>query len=170
MPIDGCRYCFDELVSNVLPGYMRQLRKRMAEPIPMSELAVLGEGPTTIARRYGLAGDLRGCYVLLDEDRPIYVGISRFVLSRVRQHLLGRSHYDATLAYTMTARKLGGNGTRNDAMQDAEFMAAFAAAKARLAQLNVAFVEIDNAVERHLFEVYAAMELGTSDWNSFETH
>jgi hypothetical protein len=31
-------------------------------------------------------------------------------------------------------------------------------------------VQIDNAVERHLFEVYAAIGLGTGEWNSFDTH
>jgi hypothetical protein len=31
-------------------------------------------------------------------------------------------------------------------------------------------VRVDNALVLHVFEVYAAMALGTSEWNSFRTH
>jgi hypothetical protein len=34
----------------------------------------------------------------------------------------------------------------------------------------VAFIEIANEVELHLFEVYAAIELDTGEWNTFRTH
>ena len=39
-----------------------------------------------------------------------------------------------------------------------------------LRSLNVAFIEIGNPLELYLFEAYCAMELDTSEWNTFETH
>ena len=59
--------------------------------------------------------------------------------------------------------------TRSQAMNDVCFMAAFDQAKKRLAEHDVAFIQIVDVVELYLFEVYAAMELGT-EWNSFRTH
>ena len=170
MAIDGCRHSFRMLATDILPGYMRQLRERMARPIPMAEFAVQGQGPVTIARRHGMAGEFGGCYVFLDGDRPIYVGISRKVCSRIRNHLQGEGHHNATLAYKMTAEHLAFEGTRDQAMQNPEFMAAFAKTKAYLVRLHIAFIEIENAVEMHLFELYAAMKLDTCEWNTFRTH
>jgi hypothetical protein len=34
----------------------------------------------------------------------------------------------------------------------------------------VATIPIENPVELYLFEVYAALALGTSRWNTFRTH
>jgi len=39
-----------------------------------------------------------------------------------------------------------------------------------LCGLRAAVVVIANPVELHLFEVYAALALGTSTWNTFRTH
>jgi len=55
-------------------------------------------------------------------------------------------------------------------MTDVEFHARFEASQRRLEQCMIATVEIDNAVELHLFEVYAAMELKTGEFNTFRTH
>jgi hypothetical protein len=70
----------------------------------------------------------------------------------------------------MTYRQYPNLGTRSQAMADPEFRVAFEQARLRLRGYSVAFVRIDNAVERHLFEVYCAMALDTWEWNSFETH
>ncbi len=36
--------------------------------------------------------------------------------------------------------------------------------------MNVQFIEVRDPILRTLFEVYAALELGTEEFNSFETH
>jgi hypothetical protein len=98
------------------------------------------------------------------------VGISRSVLARVRQHVLGRSHFDASLAYLIAQRRLPTKGKRSANMENPDFRSAFEAAQYYLRGLLVATVKIENPLELHIFEAYAAMELGTWEWNSFRTH
>ena len=42
--------------------------------------------------------------------------------------------------------------------------------RARIRNMDVAVIEIENPVELYLFEVYAALELRTALHNSFRTH
>ena len=59
---------------------------------------------------------------------------------------------------------------RNAAMSDPAFKSQFDAAKEHLKTLRAAFIELDNDLELHIFEAYAAMELDTSRWNTLRTH
>ena len=108
--------------------------------------------------------------MFLAGDRPFYVGISKKVIERIRQHLRGRSHFEATLAYRITERKVRTKRTRAENMKSRTFMRCFARERERLASANVAFVEVSNPLELYVFEVYAATELQTGEWNSFDTH
>lgn len=170
MPIDGCRYTFAQLANDVLPGYMAELLRRMAQPTPMSAFAIEGVGVAALLAQFDLNNDFTGCYVLIDGTDPIYVGISRTVLQRLRQHVRGTTHFDASLAYRIAAANQPHGMTRHAAMSDGEFRQHFAAAQMYIRGLNVAFIEIQNPVELYLFEVFCAMELDTSVWNTFETH
>ncbi len=102
--------------------------------------------------------------------RPFYVGISKKVIERIRQHLRGRSHFEATLAYRIAERSSRTRRSRAQNMKSGSFMRSFARARKRLASANVAFVEVRDPLELYLLEVYAAMKLRTGRWNSFETH
>lgn len=55
-------------------------------------------------------------------------------------------------------------------MQNEAFKLHFDAARRYIQRLDVAFIQIDNAIELHLFEAFCAMELGTGEWNTFATH
>lgn len=170
MAIDGCRHTFAELVDRVLPGHLVRLRRAMRSPWPAADLARPGVGPKTFAKSVGRDNDLSGCYVFMRGARPIYVGISRGVLARIRQHLCGRTHFDASLAYSIAQDRQRTRGNRGDAMKRPRFRRAFRAAQRYLQQLSVAAVDIDNPLELYLFEAYAAIELNTSKWNTFRTH
>lgn len=170
MPIDGCIYTFAKLVGAVLPRYMKELRRRIAQPTPMSEFAIDGVGIATLLRQFNIPKDFEGCYVLIDGDRPIYVGISQTVFQRLLQHVRGTTHSDASLAYRIATAHRPHNLTRDAAMADGEFQRHFSEAQTYLRGLNVAFIEITNSLELYLFEAYCAMELDTSEWNTFETH
>lgn len=169
MPIDNCSHTFLQLATDVLPGYLRLLEERLQDPLPMAGFAARGVGIARLAGRLGLASDSPGCYVLVDKGRPFYTGISRTVLRRLRQHVLGDSHNVATLAYMLAAAKLGYTGARGLAMEDPQFAATFEEEREHLKGMDVAFVEIRKPVERYLFEVYCAMALDTLA-NTFETH
>jgi hypothetical protein len=142
----------------------------MAAAHPMADFARDGVGVRTLLQRLDLEDDFRGCYVLMDGDRAVYVGISQGVLQRLRQHVRGATHFDASLAYRMAAYEQPHRLTRSGAMAEPDFQGRFRDRQGYLRSLNVAFVEIENALELYLFEAFAAMELDTCEWNTFETH
>ena len=55
-------------------------------------------------------------------------------------------------------------------MAEKAFQSEFLNARNYIRGLDVAFVAVDNALVLYLFEAFAAMELDTCDWNTFETH
>ena len=174
MPIDGLSHSFHDLAHEVLPGYMEALRGQMAYPIPMADFGIKGVGPVALGRRFGLVHDPSGCYVLMDEGRPMYVGISRGVIKRLRDHVLGSDHLVATLAYRIAVTRYPHGKTAAQAMLDADFHMRFQEARNYLTHLKTAFVKIANPVELYLFEPYCAIELDTGldrgGWNTFVTH
>ncbi len=169
MPIDGCEHDFLKLASTVLPAHMDRLRERLSKPMTMADFCQANFGVRSLLKKHGHAADFSGCYVLLD-DAPAYVGISRGVFKRLRNHVLGDSHNTATLAYRMAAEERPFEGSRSDAMADPVFRAVFEAKRAYVRSMRVAAVEIENPVELYVFEVFAALELRTKTWNTFRTH
>jgi hypothetical protein len=95
----------------------------------------------------------------MEQVRPIYGGIWRKVLSRIRQHLCGKTHFDASLAYRMAKRKMPTRLKRGEAMQDPAFKQVFDERQAHLRGLRVAFIAIDNELEIYLLEAFCSMEL-----------
>lgn len=170
MPIDACTSSFAEMATVVLPADMARLRTALSEPLAMSSFCVPGVGVKSILSRLRRSRDFSGCYVLLRDKKPFYVGISRTVIQRLRQHVTGNTHFDASLAYLMAAANTGHEMKRSDAMQDPLVRGAFEKAKALLRDCSVAFIEIENPLELYLFEAYCAMELDTCEWNTFRTH
>jgi predicted GIY-YIG superfamily endonuclease len=174
VPIDGCHRSFDEIAHIVLPNYMAQLRNHLKSPIPMADFAINGVGPVKLQAKLGLDHDPRGCYVLLDQNQPVYVGISKHIITRLRQHVRGTDHLTATLVYRIAASNHPHGMTAAQAMKDSEFQSRFEEARQYLLSLYVSFVEIDNPLELYLFEPYCALELDTGieagGWNTFETH
>ena len=170
MPVDDCRHDFDVLATKVLPGYLGQLKAAIERPHKAAEFAKPGIGPVAIAKTLGHESDFSGCYVLLEKSTPLYVGISRSVLSRIRQHVTGKSHFDASLVYAVAQRRRPTAGKRGQVMEDADFRSEFESAQQYLRSLSVAFIEIENPLELYVFEAYAAMALDTAEWNTFRTH
>lgn len=173
MAIDDCQHTFEILASKALPGFMRELERAMQSPHQAVGFAASGLGVRSILRKLDRAEDFSGLYVFIEKSKPIYVGISRGVVARVRQHLTGRTHFDATLAFRMaglTAPRIEGPRQRKLLMKNQIFLEHFEKAKKHLSSLAVAFVEIRNPVELYVFEVYAAMALDTATWNTFRTH
>jgi hypothetical protein len=168
--IDDCASNFADIAAVILPNHMARMRAAIAEPRTLNEFCTYGIGLKTMLRRLGQVHDLSGCYVLLRHDKPFYVGISRGVVGRLRQHGMGKTHFDASLAYRMACEKIAHETTRNEAMKNPAFRQAFDEAQQLLLDSNVAFIEISNPLELYLFEAYCAMELNTSEWNTFRTH
>lgn len=170
MPIDNCQYTFAELATEVLPSHMERLKASMGAPFPAAWIREQGVGQSALVRRLHRDSDFPGCYVFIEHGEPLYVGISRGVVRRLFQHLTANNHFSGSLAYYIAKRKNDPGGTREQNMNDPAFRALFDDSQRRLEQCAIATVEISNPVELHLFEVYAAMEIGTGELNTFRTH
>ncbi len=170
MAIDNCRYTFSQLTAIVLPDYMSEMKRRIEKPTTMSKFGQTGVGVKTLLTEFKFFSDFSGCYVFIANKRPIYVGISRTVFQRLRQHVRGTTHFDATLAYRLACDAHPHNMTRADAMVNTEFQNHFSKAKDYISGLDVAFIEIENPVELYIFEAYCSMELDTCKLNTFQTH
>src|SRR5579871_926996 len=171
MPIDRCENKFSDLATTVLPKLVDEMRAAMQNSVSLKVFCERGRGVKTIARQhFGRNGDFSGCYVLLQDAKPFYVGISRGVIARLRQHGTGVCHFNATLAYRMACDKAPHEMSRAAAMKHADFRRLFEEAKHQLVRSSVALIEINNDMELYLCEAYCAMELDTCQWNTFRTH
>jgi hypothetical protein len=160
--IDDTQLTFEKIVQERLPAHLAKLKRRMDRPVQMSLFSQEGVGEKTAFGRLAeenlcSSPKFPGAYVLLHAGEPVYVGISRNLIARLLQHVKGRTHFSASLAYRMASHKLGDrSGTRDSNMQDSDFKQSFEEALRRITYYDVAFIEIDNPVELYLFEVYQA--------------
>ncbi len=171
MPIDGCTHDFATLATAVLPELLQKLRKALEQPHDASYFSQKGRGNgvASILKRLGKNEDFSGLYAFLEAGKPMYVGISRGVIGRLRDHLLGTDHYTASLLYSMACVGCTTKARRDDRMKDALFMKAFEVARSALSNCRVAFIEIPNPLVLYVFEAYAAMAFDCK-WNTFRTH
>ncbi len=117
-----------------------------------------------------------GIYLFRDHGRAVYVGQTRNLRTRLRQHTADRGREnDASFAFNIARREAAQAAVdikrTRAALQDApDFIPHFAAARARVAAMDVQFIELADPVTRTLFEVYASLALDTAEFNSWETH
>src|SRR5205807_3657470 len=119
----------------------------------------------------------RGIYLFSEGDRHLYVGRT----NRIRQRLAGHcrpssNHFCATFAFRIAREETGSlkaayssMGSRGNLVRDLTFGPAFVEAKARIANMDVRFVEEANPVRQALLEIYVAVTLETP-YNDFENH
>lgn len=170
MPIDNCVHTFEEMSASVLPSHFKRLEAAIQSPIAAESLVGFKSVTKEVLSRLKRSTDFPGCYVFIDRETPIYVGISRGVIKRLVQHLNYDSHYSASLVYRMASEDYPHEMKRDQAIKDEQFKAVFFSAQERLRQMRIATVEIDNDLELYLFEVFASMNLDTDTWNTFRTH
>lgn len=117
-----------------------------------------------------------GIYLFSDAGRPVYIGQTRKLRVRLRQHTAAQNkHNQASFAFNLAKREATASGVdvaraRSVLEADPAFSVHFDAAKAAVAEMDVQFIELADPIERTLFEVYAALALATAEFNSFETH
>lgn len=117
-----------------------------------------------------------GIYLFGDDDGPVYVGQTRNLRTRLRQHTSPQSKQNqASFAFNLAKRDANladvpVTATRVALQIEERFAAHFAAAKAQVAEMRVQWIELEDPIERTLFEMYAALALVTTEFNSFETH
>jgi hypothetical protein len=169
----SCQSTFKEIAS-ALPALLKQLndpRKRFG----LKSYLEKGSGEKTAFQALKAAGFLPpeaessafpGIYLLFHENAPFYVGISRNVLNRLKQHVAGKSHYSASLAYKLAKDQIPEFTGRRSEM-NFEFINK--AQTYMLEHCAASVLPVYNAEQLYLLELYTAMQLKTP-YNTFETH
>ena len=139
-------------------------------------LAALCASPKHRVADHPAVPNTPGIYLFSDDTGPVYVGQSRKLRNRLRQHVgVTHGHNQASFAFNIAKRdalKAGIDVKRFRARleSDPEFVPHFDASRRAVAEMDVQFIELEDPIERTLFEVYAALALNTVEFNSFETH
>lgn len=150
---------FDAVVAE-MPGLLDQLTAAPA--------VKLADKPTI--------PEAAGVYLFSEEGAPLYLGQSRNLRRRLREHTSRTSKENqAPFAFNLARREaerreLTVSGTRQQLAADPEFKSLFTEARERAAKMDVQFIVLEDAMRRYIFEPYATQVLGTEMYNSFETH
>lgn len=115
--------------------------------------------------------EFKGLYIFGEETNdkvnPVYVGISRSVFRRLKQHAFGKKHNECSLAYLKTKYKYEAEGKKisrvtinNEDMLPAKYV---------IQNYKVVLIRIENDYDLYFLEVALAGILKTK-WNSFKTH
>ena len=110
--------------------------------------------------------EFKGLYILghyIDgKMTPVYIGISRTVYRRIRQHGWGKNHNECTLAYLKLKEKQG-HSRANSTNEDLEPY------KKKIREFKVVLIQEQNDYNLYFLEVALAGIFKTR-WNSFRTH
>ena len=114
--------------------------------------------------------EFKGLYVFGEEVNhkiiPVYIGISRTVYRRLRQHGFGKRHNQCSLAYLMAKHD---NSNIERATIHQKFEKELIRKKEMVKSFKVALYPIEKDYELYFLEVALAAILKTK-WNSFRTH
>jgi hypothetical protein len=128
-----------------------------------------------LASRLELIPSKGGIYVFYQEEQPIYVGRTRNLRKRIRQHSHpGSNHNSASFAFLMARRETAGLSlpklTRLALAEHASFEPVFAQCRTRIGEMLIRWVEEEDPIVQSLLEIYAAVTLQTTNhYNSFRT-
>lgn len=119
----------------------------------------------------------QGIYLFSEGDLHLYVGRTRQFQKRMGQHSRpGSQHNQAVFAFRLAREgtghikaTYGGERTRVGLCLNEEFSNAFTAAKTRVRNMDLRFVEERDPLRQALLEIYASVALRTP-YNDFNTH
>lgn len=151
---------FKQYVESLHPSFERLMQM---SPVKLSAL------PTRLPEK---------CVYLFSEgDQTLYVGRTRRLRQRLRQHsVAGALHNQAVFAFRLARETTGQmvaaysvKGSRAALSAEPLFAEAFTQAKARVRAMDLRFVEEENPLRQALLEIYVSIVLGTK-YNDFDTH
>lgn len=116
-------------------------------------------------------------YLFSEGDNHLYVGRTRKLRSRLRQHSIPAAQHNQAVFAFKVAREMTGcteaaystKGSRAALVREPRFAEVFIEAKARVRNMDLRFIEENNPLRQALLEIYVAVVLGTK-YNDFETH
>jgi hypothetical protein len=119
----------------------------------------------------------RAVYLFSEAGDHLYVGRTNNLRNRLLGHCAPSSnHFSAVFAYKLARETTGllnatykKEGSGANLAEDPLFKPVFAAARIRVAQMDLRFVEESEPIRQALLEIYVATALGTR-YNDFENH
>lgn len=130
----------------------------------------LGYVPNIKSGKSKSLNEFKGIYVFgkVDNNKvtPVYVGISRTIYRRLRQHGFGKLHNQCSLAYLMAKHD---NSDIERATIHKKFDKELTSKKEKVKSFKVALFPVEKDYELYFLEVALAGILKTK-WNSFRTH
>jgi predicted GIY-YIG superfamily endonuclease len=113
------------------------------------------------------SNEFKGLYIFGEEQNgkviPVYVGISRTVFRRLRQHTFGKNHNQCSLAYLKTKHQKAEITRKTVTNED------MLPAKKIIQNYKVDLIEVQNDYDLYFLELVLAGKFKTK-WNSFKTH
>lgn len=115
--------------------------------------------------------EFKGLYIFGEEKDgcivPVYIGISRTVFRRLRQHAWGKNHNECTLAYLKTREKWLSEGKKigRATISNEDMLPA----KSIIQNYKVVLWPVPEDYDLYFLEVVLAGKFKTK-WNSFRTH
>lgn len=113
--------------------------------------------------------EIKGVYIFYNgKGKPVYAGISRTILRRIKQHFLGVEHNQASLAFLIARTEYGleYNGQRRHFPFDIHRKKIQSEMKNNW---GIKIIPIDDNYLLYFCEIILSCELKTY-WNTFETH
>ncbi|RCW93627.1 GIY-YIG nuclease family protein [Winogradskyella arenosi] len=127
----------------------------------------LGYLPNIKSGKVKSNNEFKGLYVFGEEIKgkvtPVYVGISRTVYRRLRQHGFGKLHNESTLAYLMAKNE------KEELTRASSSNSILEPKREILRNFKVVLYPVLNDYELYFYEVALAGILKTK-WNTFRTH
>lgn len=110
--------------------------------------------------------EISGLYIFYEANKAVYIGISKTIIRRIKQHMRGKSHYESSLAYLIFKEKRGFKGPRlND-----EYKKHRENIQSMMREeWTFKIIPEKRPHERYFLEIYLAIKLKTR-WNDFDTH
>ena len=116
-------------------------------------------------------------YLFSEGTRHLYVGRTKNLRQRLRQHSIpGSQHNQAVFAFRLARESTGSlvaaytaSGSRAALCAQDEFRSAFTLAKERVRNMDVRYVEENDSLRQALLEIYVSIVLKTP-YNDFDTH
>ena len=116
-------------------------------------------------------------YLLSEGANHLYVGRTRKLRNRMRQHSRAGAHHNQAVFAFKLAREVTGRlaaaysaeGSRKTLCAEPAFAEAFNQAKTRVRNMDLRFVEEADPTRQALLEIYASVVLRTK-YNDFDTH
>ena len=116
-----------------------------------------------------------GIYVFSEQGKTLYVGRTNRLRKRLQNHT-SNSHNKATFAFLLARHDTGNlkatykpEGSRPHLLQDVTFRAAFDAARQRIRETTVQFVEEADPIKQSILEIFVAIQT-EAEFNNFDNH